>query len=122
MSLPVLFVLSQLDYFLLSKVPPPHCVPPIPATNSRCPVLMPPQVICMGMSAKVDSMFIATLLKIAAVCVVVLVWRNITEGVCFTVFHALFSCAHILLPVPPRADMCCAAESWMMSCIIHGEA
>ncbi|EGO03515.1 hypothetical protein SERLA73DRAFT_69380 [Serpula lacrymans var. lacrymans S7.3] len=51
----VLFVLSQLDYFLLSKV------------------------ICRGSSSKVDGSFIATLLETAAVGVMYLAWRSITE-------------------------------------------
>jgi len=51
----VLFVLSQLDYFLLNKV------------------------ICQGSSAKVDGSFIATILETAAVGVLYLAWKNITE-------------------------------------------
>jgi len=50
-----LFVLSQLDYFLLSKI------------------------ICRGSSHKVDGSFIATLLETAAVGVLFLAWKNITE-------------------------------------------
>ncbi|EDR08112.1 uncharacterized protein LACBIDRAFT_250182, partial [Laccaria bicolor S238N-H82] len=51
-----LFVLSQLAWFLLNKV------------------------ICKGSSAKVDGSFIATLLETAAVGVLYLAWRSITEG------------------------------------------
>jgi len=51
----VLFVLSQLDYFLLSKV------------------------ICRGSSSKVDGSFVATILETAAVGVMYLAWRSITE-------------------------------------------
>jgi len=51
----ILFILSQLDYFLLSKV------------------------ICTGSSSKVDGSFIATLLETAAVGVLVMAWRSITE-------------------------------------------
>jgi len=51
----VLFVLSQLDYFLLSKV------------------------ICNGTGAKVDGAFITTLLETAAVGTLVMGWRSITE-------------------------------------------
>ncbi|TFY58503.1 hypothetical protein EVJ58_g6379 [Rhodofomes roseus] len=51
----VIFVLSQLDYFLLSKV------------------------ICKGTSAKVDGSFVATILETAAVGVLYLAWRSITE-------------------------------------------
>ncbi|KAI0737470.1 chitin synthase III catalytic subunit [Daedaleopsis nitida] len=51
----VLFVLSQLDFFLLSKV------------------------ICDGAARKVDGSFIATLLETAAVGVLYLAWRGITE-------------------------------------------
>jgi len=50
-----LFVLSQLDYFLLSKF------------------------ICKGTSARVDGSFIATILETAAVGVLFLAWRSITE-------------------------------------------
>ncbi|KAF9226027.1 hypothetical protein BS17DRAFT_776515 [Gyrodon lividus] len=51
----ILFVLSQLDYFLLSKV------------------------ICRGSSTKVDGSFIATILETAAVSMLYLAWRGITE-------------------------------------------
>jgi len=50
-----LFVLSQLAYFLLSKV------------------------ICKGSKRKVDGSFIATLLETASVCVLYLAWKSITE-------------------------------------------
>ncbi|TRM62276.1 chitin synthase III catalytic subunit [Schizophyllum amplum] len=51
----VLFVLSQLAYFLLSHV------------------------VCKGTNAKIDGSFIATLLETAAVGVLYLAWRSITE-------------------------------------------
>ncbi|KAI6101518.1 chitin synthase III catalytic subunit [Pisolithus croceorrhizus] len=51
----VLFILSQLAYFLLSKV------------------------ICQGSSAKVDGSFIATLLETTTVVVLYVAWRSITE-------------------------------------------
>jgi len=51
----ILFVLSQLDYFLLNKV------------------------ICKGTSAKIDGTFIATILETAAVSVLYLAWKSITE-------------------------------------------
>ncbi|KAG8743473.1 hypothetical protein FRC10_011945 [Ceratobasidium sp. 414] len=51
----VLFVLSQLAYFLLSKI------------------------ICRRTSAKLDGSFIATILETAAVGVLYLAWRSITE-------------------------------------------
>jgi len=51
----VLFVLSQLDYFLLSKV------------------------ICRGAKGKVDGSFVATILETASVGVLYLAWRSITE-------------------------------------------
>jgi len=51
----VLFIISQLDYFLLSKV------------------------ICQGASMKVDGSFIATILETAAVVFIYLAWRGITE-------------------------------------------
>ncbi|KIK06332.1 hypothetical protein K443DRAFT_674320 [Laccaria amethystina LaAM-08-1] len=50
-----LFILSQLAWFLLNRV------------------------ICKGSSAKVDGSFIATLLETAAVGVLYLAWRSITE-------------------------------------------
>lgn len=68
-----LFVLSQLDYFLLNKV----------CDNSqvvRPSSLRPSQVICKGASAKVDGSFVATVLETAAVIVLYLAWRSITEG------------------------------------------
>ncbi|KIJ30551.1 hypothetical protein M422DRAFT_186948, partial [Sphaerobolus stellatus SS14] len=51
----ILFVLSQLDYFFLSKV------------------------ICNGSNMKADSLFIATLLETSPVVVIYLAWRSITE-------------------------------------------
>ncbi|KAH7925055.1 hypothetical protein BV22DRAFT_1034478 [Leucogyrophana mollusca] len=51
----ILFVLSQLAYFLLNKV------------------------ICRGSSAKVDGSFVATILETAAVGVLYLAWKGITE-------------------------------------------
>jgi len=51
----VLFILSQLDYFLLNKV------------------------ICKGANAKVDGSFVATILETASVGVLYLAWRSITE-------------------------------------------
>ncbi|OCH89143.1 hypothetical protein OBBRIDRAFT_794585 [Obba rivulosa] len=51
----VLFVLSQLDYFLLNKV------------------------ICRGSSEKIDGSFVATVLETAAVGVMYLAWKGITE-------------------------------------------
>jgi len=50
-----LFVLSQLDYFLLNKV------------------------ICKGTNAKIDGSFIATVLETASVVALYLAWRSITE-------------------------------------------
>jgi len=50
-----LFVLSQLAFFLLSKV------------------------ICKGSNAKVDGSFVATVLETASVVVLYLAWRSITE-------------------------------------------
>ena len=51
-----LFVLSQLDYFLLSRV------------------------ICKGANGKTDGSFVATILETAAVGVLYLAWKSITEG------------------------------------------
>jgi hypothetical protein len=51
----VLFILSQLDYFLLNKV------------------------ICKGANAKIDGSFVATVLETASVAVLYLAWRSITE-------------------------------------------
>ncbi|RDX41051.1 hypothetical protein OH76DRAFT_1561812 [Lentinus brumalis] len=61
----VLFVLSQLDYFLLSKV-----ICKIDTT----------QAAATGGVSKVDGSFIATILETAAVGVLYLAWRSITEG------------------------------------------
>ncbi|EIW74498.1 hypothetical protein CONPUDRAFT_85925 [Coniophora puteana RWD-64-598 SS2] len=51
----ILFVLSQLAYYLLSKV------------------------ICRGSSAKVDGSFVATILETAAVGALYIAWKGITE-------------------------------------------
>jgi len=51
----VLFILSQLDYFLLNKV------------------------ICRGTNAKIDGSFVATMLETASVSVLYFAWRSITE-------------------------------------------
>ncbi|EIM81861.1 uncharacterized protein STEHIDRAFT_65305 [Stereum hirsutum FP-91666 SS1] len=51
----ILFVLSQLAWFLLGRV------------------------VCSGSGAKVDGSFIATVLETAAVYVLYLAWKNITE-------------------------------------------
>jgi hypothetical protein len=55
----LLFVLSQLAYFLLNKI------------------------ICRKTSANVDGSFVATILETAAVAVLVGAWVSITEGMCF---------------------------------------
>ncbi|KAF8799889.1 hypothetical protein BYT27DRAFT_7119247 [Phlegmacium glaucopus] len=54
-----LFVLSQLAWFLLSRV------------------------ICKGSNSKVDGSFVATLLETASVGVLYLAWKGITEGKIF---------------------------------------
>lgn len=51
----VLFILSQLDYFLLNKV------------------------ICKGTSEKIDGSFVATILETATAGVLYLAWKSITE-------------------------------------------
>jgi len=51
----VVFVLSQLDVFFLSKI------------------------ICNASNSKVDGAFVATLLESAAVGMLYLAWRSITE-------------------------------------------
>lgn len=68
-----LFVLSQLDYFLLNKVRVGGCL----STTTH---LTPFQVICKGANAKVDGSFVATVLETASVAVLYLAWRSITEG------------------------------------------
>jgi len=71
-----LFVLSQLDYFLLNKVR---------GTSDKCfdmtAHLTSFQVICRGANAKIDGSFVATILETASVGVLYLAWRSITEGV-----------------------------------------
>lgn len=69
----ILFVLSQLDYFLLNKV---RHDSQVVSSNS----LKPFQVICRGSDAKVDGSFVATVLETASVAVLYLAWRSITEG------------------------------------------
>jgi hypothetical protein len=51
-----LFVLSQLDFYLLSET------------------------ICKGSGSKIDGSFVATILETATVFVLYLAWRSITEG------------------------------------------
>ena len=69
-----LFVLSQLNYFLLNKVR--HIV----RMFDLIAYLASFQVICKGTDAKVDGSFIATILETASVAVLYLAWRSITEG------------------------------------------
>ncbi|THH15006.1 hypothetical protein EW146_g5407 [Bondarzewia mesenterica] len=64
----VLFILSQLDYFLLNKVIC-HLHPHSNASTSL-----------KGTSAKIDGSFVATVLETAAVSVLYLAWKSITEG------------------------------------------
>lgn len=68
-----LFVLSQLDYFLLSKVICKVCHVAYPLL----PVLTRHR---QGASAKVDGSFVATFLETASVGVLYLAWKSITEG------------------------------------------
>jgi Chitin synthase export chaperone len=56
----ILFIFSQLAYFLLSRP------------------------ICDGANRKIDGSFIATVLETAAVVVLYLAWRSITEGASFS--------------------------------------
>ena len=69
----ILFVLSQLDYFLLNKVRDDSQVVSYNSLGSF-------QVICRGSNAKVDGSFVATVLETASVGVLYLAWRSITEG------------------------------------------
>ncbi|KDR85909.1 hypothetical protein GALMADRAFT_52946 [Galerina marginata CBS 339.88] len=63
-----LFVLSQLAWFLLGRV------------------------ICKGSNSKIDGSFVATLLETAAVGVLYLAWKSITEGTssCFRPFSIVY--------------------------------
>jgi hypothetical protein len=56
----ILFIFSQLAYFLLSRP------------------------ICSGTNAKIDGSFIATVFETATVVVLYLAWRSITEGARFS--------------------------------------
>jgi hypothetical protein len=77
-----LFVLSQLDYFLLNKV---REIDQVFRDDRSLDVL---QVICKGANAKVDGSFVATVLETSAVVVLYLAWRSITEGQqCFGPIH-----------------------------------
>lgn len=69
----VIFVLSQLDYFLLNKV---ICNVRALSLCSQARVL----TLAQGTAAKVDGSFVATILETAAVGVLYLAWRSITEG------------------------------------------
>lgn len=90
----VLFVLSQLDYFLLNKV--------ICKVRGRGRVHGFPLRLLMdgvqGANAKVDGSFVATILETAAVGVLYLAWRSITEG------------TSLLFPYNSDADA--ITESW----------
>ncbi|TFK81589.1 hypothetical protein K466DRAFT_557746 [Polyporus arcularius HHB13444] len=95
----VLFVLSQLDYFLLSKV--------------IC------KAAATGAVSKVDGSFIATILETAAVGVLYLAWRSITEGashmpqpVSRSVLHVLHATSR---PFPLATPLCGAAR---LSCLM----
>lgn len=68
----ILFVLSQLDYFLLSKI---ICRVRNAFTN---PSFSADQ--SQGSSMKVDGSFIATILETACVVTLYFAWRGITEG------------------------------------------
>jgi hypothetical protein len=69
-----LFVLSQLDYFLLNKI---ICrVGAYLALGPWSTANTPPQ----SSSHKIDGSFVATVLETAAIGVLFLAWKNITEG------------------------------------------
>ena len=75
----VIFVLSQLDYFLLNKV---ICKVRAPFPALSCEIMLMLTRRRQGTSAKVDGSFVATILETAAVGVLYLAWRSITEGSC----------------------------------------
>lgn len=96
----VLFVLSQLDWFLLSNV------------ICRVRFLLLVYVLCLtsvlqGASQKVDGSFIATLLETASVGVLYLAWRSITEGALTIDFHLLFRAGYNRINADPLG-----VESW----------
>jgi hypothetical protein len=66
-----LFVLSQLDYFLLSRV------------------------ICKGANRKIDGSFVATILETAAIGVLYLGWRSITESMSYVNIYLVPSLIHV---------------------------
>ena len=79
-----LFVLSQLDYFLLNKVICNVC-------RALCDCSWVLTVILMqGTSHKIDGSFVATVLETATVGALFLAWRSITEGDILL----LYSCLH----------------------------
>lgn len=69
-----LFVLSQLDYFLLNKARG------LSEFFYTIAYLASFQVICKGTDGKIDGSFIATFLETTSVVVLYLAWRSITEG------------------------------------------
>jgi hypothetical protein len=71
----ILFVLSQLDYFLLSKIICKVRPPYITLTRQ-----MFDDMGLQGSSMKIDGSFVATILETASVAALYFAWRGITEG------------------------------------------
>ena len=82
----ILFVLSQLDFFLLSKVICKVRPYPYPSRLRAIQVAVSHAVCTLHAvhpfqaSDKIDGSFIATLLETAAVSILYFAWRSITEG------------------------------------------
>jgi hypothetical protein len=71
----IFFVLSQLDYFLLSKI-----ICRVRNTSTIIPRSLLITRYLQGSSMKVDGSFIATILETACVVTLYFAWRGITEG------------------------------------------
>lgn len=73
----ICFVLSQLAWFLLGKV-----ICRVRIYPSAVDVVGPHRLVLQNTHAKIDGSFIATILETAAVGLIYLGWRSITEGTC----------------------------------------
>lgn len=74
----VLFVLSQLDFFLLNKV---ICrVRPSPSLSTHRESMADAGFDTQGADHRIDGAFAATILETAAVACLFFAWRSITEG------------------------------------------
>ena len=102
----ILFVLSQLDFFLLSKVICKVRLYPYPSRLRAIQVAVSHAVCTLHAvhpfqaSDKIDGSFIATLLETAAVSILYFAWRSITEGASPSPPPAMFPLSFPLASAP----------------------